>query len=105
MNFKGSRFGLIIFSLFISVFCNAGDIVIKNNASDKVITFGNSKIAITLDYNGKCTVSALDVNGQSDISRPAGIFSAITTSSNTYSTLKLTSAPTLRSRAFVTRAL
>lgn len=96
MNFKCCRFGLIIIFLFTGIFCNAGDIVIKNSPMDKVIIFGNSKIMITLDYNGKCNISSLNVNGQSVISGPTGIFSAIKTSTNSYSTLKLTTVPTIK---------
>jgi hypothetical protein len=84
MNNKFCRLGSIILFLFISEFCNAGDIVINNNSSIKVITFGNARIIITLDYNGKCNISGLNVNGQSVISGPAGIFSSIKTSTNTY---------------------
>jgi hypothetical protein len=51
---------------------------------------------ITLDYNEKFNISGLIVNGQSVISGPAGIFSSIKTSANTYSTLKLTSMPAIK---------
>ena len=68
MNNKICRLGSIIVFLFISKFCNAGDIVINNNPSIKEIIFGNGKIMITLDYNGKCNISGLNVNGQSVIS-------------------------------------
>jgi len=91
-----SRFGLIMIFLFAGVFCNAGDIVIKNNPQDKVVVFGNSNIMITLDYYGKCNISSLIVNGQSVISGTAGIFSSIKTSTGTYSTQKLISVPTLK---------
>jgi len=95
MNFKCFRFVLIIIFLFSSIFCKAEDIVIKNNPQDKVIIFGNGKIMVTLDYNGKCTVTGLNVNGQQVISGPAGIFSSIKTPTNTYSTLKLLAVPTI----------
>lgn len=93
MNNKFCRLGTIILFLFIGEFCNAGDIVINNNSSIKVITFGNARIMITLDYNGKCNISGLNVNGQSVISGPAGIFSSIRTATSTYSTLNLTAVP------------
>ena len=96
MTYKFCRFGSIILLLLISSFCNAGDIVINNNTVDKVITFGNNKIMITLDYNGKCNISVLEVNGQSVISEPSGIFSAIKTSTGTYSTLKISSVPAIK---------
>ncbi len=75
---------------------NAGDIVIKNNLPDKVVTFGNSKMMITLDYNRKCAVSGLSVDGRSVISLPAGIVSSVRTSENTYSTMKLESVPMVK---------
>ncbi len=89
MKLKFIRFELIIIILFASVVCYAGNIVIKNNSQDKVVIFGNSKIMVTLDYNGKCNISELKVNGQTVISGSAGIFSEIRTATNTYSTLKL----------------
>jgi len=95
MNLKHRYFGVIMIFLVESIFCNAATIVIKNNPLDKVITFGNSKITITIDYNGKCAVNDLSVNGQSVISGPAGIFSSIKTTTNNYSTLKLQSDPTV----------
>ena len=95
MIFKYGRPGLIILLLFTSIACNAGDIVIKNNLPDKVVTFGNSHITITLDYNMKCAVSSLTIDGRSVISGPAGIFSSIRTSANSYSTVKLESVPTV----------
>jgi hypothetical protein len=96
MNLKFLRFELIVASLCTSLCCYAGDIFIKNNLPDKVLEFGNGEIMITLDYNGKCVVSDLKINGQTVISGPAGIFSSITTSKNTYSTLKLISVPAIK---------
>ena len=83
-NFKCCRFGFFVIFLFVSLYTSAGDIVIKNNPVDKTIIFGNSKITITLDYNGKCNIPVLNVNGQSVLSGPSGIFSEIKTSTNTY---------------------
>lgn len=93
------QFGLIMLLVLSGIFCNAGDVVIKNNQPDKEITFGNSKIMITLDYNMKCAVSGLTIDGRSVISGPAGIFSSIRTSANTYSTLKPESVPTVKTGA------
>ena len=83
MKFKYFKFELMMIFLFASVICNAGGIVINNNTPDKVITFGNSKIMVTLDYNGKCNISELSVNGQMVISGPEGIFSEIKTAADT----------------------
>jgi hypothetical protein len=95
MNNKFCRLGSIVLFLFFSEFCSAGDIVINNNSSTRVITFGNSRIMITLDYNGKCNISVLNVNGQTVISGPAGVFSSIKTSTGTYSTLNLIAEPVI----------
>jgi len=89
-------FKLITLFLFTTFFCHAGDIIIKNNPLDKTVIFGNSKIMMTLDYNQKCNISNVIINGQTVISGPAGIFSEIKTASNTYSTLKLTIQPTIK---------
>jgi hypothetical protein len=95
MTLKCRQFGLIIVFLVTSTFCNAGNIIIKNSQQDKVITFGNSKITITLDYNEKCAVIGLIVDGRSVIEGSGGIFSSMKTSTNTYSTRKLLSVPTI----------
>ena len=98
MGYKRYRFGLISILLFSSFYCNAEGISIKNNVHDKVIIFGNDKMMITLDYNRKCNISDFNVNGQSVISGPAGVFSEIRTSKNKYSTLNLISVPTIQVR-------
>jgi hypothetical protein len=77
MSSKSFRFSLIILALFSASLSFAGSIVVKNNVSEKVITFGNDKLMLSLDYNGKCAISGLNVNGQNVISDPAGIFSEI----------------------------
>jgi len=92
-NFLRSK--LITLFLLGSFFCHAGDIVINNNTVDKTVIFGNSKMRVTLDYNQKCAVSGLTINGQTVISGHAGIFSEIRTSSNTYSTLKVSTDPSI----------
>jgi len=95
MKLKYRQPGLIILFLVTGICCHAGDIFIRNNPQEKVITFGNGSLAITLDYNGKCAVTALTVRGQPVISGPDGIFSALKTPTGTCSTLKLLSEPTL----------
>ena len=96
MNIKFRKPGFIILLLANVLACNAGDLVIKNNLPDKVVAFGNSKIMITLDYNQKCAVSGLTVDGRSVISLPAGIVSSVRTSENTYSTMKLETVPMVK---------
>ncbi len=96
MKLKRWKTKLILIFIFTSMVCNAGGIVIKNNVMDKVIVFGNKEIMITLDYNEKCNISELNINGQTVISGPDGIFSEFKTSTNTYSTLNLTSLPEVK---------
>lgn len=88
---------LLCFLLFLfSANIFAQNIFIKNNASDKTVTFGNSKIKITLDYNKKCNISNLEINKEAVISPAAGIFSQIRTAASTYSTLHLEASPTVK---------
>ena len=87
---------LLIIFLFTIAVCNARDIITENNTPDKVLTFGNSKIMLTLDYNRKCNISELKVKGQVVISGGAGIFSEIKTPVDTFTTLKLKSVPEVK---------
>lgn len=96
MKVKYCRISVLLLFLVTGVLCRAGGILIRNNPLDKTISFGNSTILITLDYNGKCAVTGVTVNGHSIISGPGGIFSAIKTSADTISTLKLISTPSIR---------
>ncbi|GEO08379.1 hypothetical protein [Segetibacter aerophilus] len=74
---------------------NFAQTVIVNSAKNKTITFGNRKIKLTLDYNQKANVSALEVNGQKVIDGNAGIYSEVRTASTTYSSLHTNSSPAL----------
>jgi hypothetical protein len=96
MKWKYYIFELITIFLFTTFICYAGGITITNNSADKVVTFGNNKIIITLDYNNECNISELKVNGQTVISGPIGIFSQIKTANDTISTLKLNSHPFIK---------
>lgn len=96
MNMKFLRFELMAVFLVASTVCYAGDIIISTNPSDKRLVFGNGEIMITLDYNGKCVVSDLKINGQAVISGPEGIFSSVKTSTSTYTTLKINSVPKIK---------
>ena len=66
---------------------------IKNDIQKKQVVFGNKKINVTLDYNGKATISSLSVNGQNVIEGISGMYSAIRTTTTTHSSLHLTSTP------------
>jgi hypothetical protein len=96
----------IAFVIFLSVSlinvfktCVAQNAVIKNDAKNKTITFGNSKIKFTLDYNSKANVSALEVNGQKVIDGTAGIYSEVRTPSASYSSLHTSSTPRIKATA------
>lgn len=86
-------FLLFISLLNLSTECKAQSNFTRNDVENKVVTFGNSKIKITLDYNSKCNISSLNINGQKVIEGSAGIFSEIKTGGQTYSTLHLKASP------------
>jgi len=69
---------------------------INNDDKEKIITFGNDKIRITLDYNKKANISLFVVNGQEVIGRDEGVYSAIKTKDADYSTLHLSSNPVVK---------
>lgn len=71
----------------------SGQINISKPSSDQSITIGNSKLSITLDYNHKCAVTKLAVNGEIVVSGRAGIFSEIRTAAGAFSTQKLAASP------------
>src|SRR6478672_3581542 len=66
---------------------------IHNNADEKLVSFGNSKLQLKLDYNGKATISSLIVNGREVIAADRGIYSLLNTGKETYSSLQLRSQP------------
>jgi len=68
---------------------------IDNNTRAKKVSFGNQKLRLTIDYSKKAAITQLIVNGQTMIDDPAGIYSAITTSAATWSSLHLSSDPAL----------
>ena len=65
----------------------------NNNTQQKTATFGNDKIQLTLDYNGKANISSFIVNGQHVIDGDSGIYSSVRTNVATYSSLQLMSNP------------
>ncbi|MEO7529785.1 MAG: hypothetical protein ABIS69_00190 [Sediminibacterium sp.] len=74
-------------------------IITKNDAKRKTVTFGNKKIEVTLDYNGKACVSVLKVNGQKVIDGADGIFSQVRTPNASYSSLQTIASPVVTSTA------
>jgi hypothetical protein len=79
-----------------AIICRAGDFVINNDQHEKRVVFGNDKMEITLDYNRKCVVTRLILNGQSLISDRGGIFSEIRSAGMAYSTIELASDPVVK---------
>src|ERR1035437_2784457 len=86
-----SLFLFFVFQVATSV--QAQQTLTKNDTKNKLITFGNGKINITIDYNQKCNVSCLEVNGQKVIEGQSGIFSQIKAFNKTYSSLHLNASP------------
>lgn len=86
---------LSLFLVNLSSTCIAQAISIKNDAKVKTVTFGNNRLRLTLDYNGKASVSALAVNGQKVIDGADGIFSQVSTPKASYSSLKTIGSPTV----------
>ena len=74
-------------------FTSFAQITIVDNPLDKSIVFGNNKLLFTLNYNQKCVVTKLNVNGEQVLSGTDGITSVIRTSSSVFSTSHLTRSP------------
>jgi hypothetical protein len=89
---------LLLFVMYLSFPCFpvSGQIIISNREEDQVVTFGNTKLKLTLDYNFKCVVTEMEVNGESVISNSSGMYSAIRTPDATYTTCKLPASPTVK---------
>jgi hypothetical protein len=69
---------------------------IIHDTKEKTIALANEKIKITLDYNKKVNISLLTINGQQVIQGNAGVYSKIRTKDASYSTLQLSSDPTVK---------
>ena len=85
-----------IFFIKLPGVCFAQAIKIKNDLHAKKVVFGNSKIAMVLDYDQKASISLLVVNGQKVIEGTDGVYSQIKTNAATYSTLHLSADPSIR---------
>lgn len=87
---------LIYLSLFFTDSPASGQVIISNREENKIVTFGNNKLKMTLDYNFKCVVTDVKVNGESVISNNSGMYSAIRTPDAIYTTCKLTTSPIVK---------
>lgn len=90
-NFNRCFFVVVLLGFYAAGFAQV--LPVKNDTQKKSVTFGNKKIRLTLDYNGKANISLLDVNGQNVIKSAAGIYSEVRTAAANYSSLKLTTSP------------
>lgn len=90
---------LYCFIIFFTTNIFAQNAFITNKTDDKLVTFGNDKIKVTVDYNKKCNISNLEINKETVISSSAGMFSQIRTSKASYSTLHLEVSPAIKTTA------
>src|ERR1035437_2195072 len=87
---------LIIFFSFQNIgYSQSPKLSIKNDVKEKVVVFGNSNLKITLDYQQKCNISCLEVNGEKVIEGASGVYSQIRAFNKIYSTLHLDASPTV----------
>lgn len=70
-------------------------IVVPVASIAKEITISNPKITMIVDYGSKACITSLIVNGQKVISATNGIFTAVKTGGNTYSSLHLMASPVM----------
>ncbi|MDE3182101.1 MAG: hypothetical protein KGM16_01670 [Bacteroidota bacterium] len=87
-------FSLTTFLLYFNV-CHGQSISIQNDTQLHRVTFGNSKLKWVLDYDHQCRISDMEVDGQKVIDEPTGLYSEIKTADVTFSTLHLTTSPTV----------
>jgi hypothetical protein len=91
MNFSLFKRSVIII-LFVS-FNAMGQVHVSNRPADQTIVFENSKLKMTVDYNRKCVVTDLQVNGEPVLSDSQGICSEIRTLNGIFSTGRLNVSP------------
>ena len=95
-NMKNKWFlGAVLLLTFLPLI--GGNILIQDQIETKSITFGNSKMRLTLEYGQKCVITTLNLNGQQVLSGHAGIYSEVRTASGTYSTQQLEHDPVVKS--------
>jgi len=81
---------LIVSIINLSTTCIAQ---VKNDTNGKIVTFGNSKIKLTINYKNQANVTVLEVNGQKVIDGLEGIYSEIRTAKNNYTSLHTSAMP------------
>ena len=85
-----------LLALFSCSLCCAQSISIKDNKQKQEIAISNDKIKFLLQYDHQCQATDMEVNGQKVVDSMQGIYSAIQTTGNFYSTLHLDASPTVR---------
>jgi hypothetical protein len=74
---------------------NAQSVNISNDPQSKKAVLQNQKLRLVLDYNKTANISALVVNGEEVIQGNAGIYSHIKTIDADYSTVSLSTSPSV----------
>ncbi|HSN08785.1 MAG TPA: hypothetical protein VLS85_07090, partial [Hanamia sp.] len=87
-------FSLAMFLLYFNI-CHGQSISIQNDPHLHSVTFSNSKLKLVLNYNHQCRISNMEVNGQKVMNESTGLYSEIKTADETFSTLHLTTSPTV----------
>ncbi len=67
----------------------------QTSTAEKRLVFGNAKMRLTLNYNGRACISSLLLNG-AEVMDSTGVFSKIRTINDSFSTVKLNSDPELK---------
>ncbi|MEZ4897151.1 MAG: hypothetical protein R2806_09960 [Saprospiraceae bacterium] len=96
MKCLSKRFTPVFLICLFVLQAKAQTIYIENDAISKEITFGNSKMKLTLNYDHQCVLTHCSVNGQEVISRAGGIFTELRSSETSFSSRSLERDPVIR---------
>jgi hypothetical protein len=80
----------------ITLFNTTAGIAQNTSGRSKLITIGDSKTIITINYAHKAVVTSLTVNGQKVISGPDGMFTSVKIAGVTYTSLQVKGNPVIR---------
>jgi hypothetical protein len=83
--------------LLAAILCSSasGQPSISVDPKSRMAEFGNGKLYFKLDYNLKCVVTDMKVNGEPVLASQSGIFSSLRTADAFYSTRQLATSPTI----------
>ncbi len=94
MRFRRIHTTLLYFPvIFLAATGNAQPGYISIRESRQQISISNDKLALTLDYDHRASISLLVVNAQKVVYSPDGIFTSVNAGGATYSSLHLASSP------------